>query len=201
MWKLFKEEKNNSDENKIEDEAKTFALQKFFTVFHATQIEGISEYKPEIINESTANENAERIIKDSGANIRYGGFEAFYRSSEDFIQLLLRDDFYSSESFYGTALHELTHWSGGAKRLNRQVCNHFGSDSYAFEELIAEIASIFLSTQTGIKLDDKHFQNHVAYIASWIRILKSDSNKIFKASAEAEKAANFLLKGGSLNEN
>ena len=113
----------------------------------------------------------------------------------------LRDDFYSSESFYGTALHELTHWSGGAKRLNRQVCNHFGSDSYAFEELIAEIASIFLSTQTGIKLDDKHFQNHVAYIASWIRILKSDSNKIFKASTEAEKAANFLLKGGSLNEN
>ena len=200
FWKVFNEENDDVNEGKNENETKTFAIQKFFTVFHAAQIEGIPCYKPEIINEFTANENAERVLQNSGADIRYGGNKAFYRPNEDFIQLPLREDFYNAENFYSTALHELAHWSGGTKRLNRKINNHFGSDNYAFEELIAEIASIFLSIETGIQLDNEHFQNHATYISSWIKILKSDNNKIFKASAEAEKAVKFILKRGCDNE-
>ena len=68
-----------------------------------------------------------------------------------------------------------------------------GSESYAIEELIAEITSMFLTVETGIKQTQEHFSNHVAYIDSWISLLKSDPNAIFKATQEAKKAVDFIM--------
>src|SRR3546814_14482977 len=47
-------------------------------------------------------------------------------------------------------LHELTHATGHAKRLNRDLTNSFGSKDYAREELIAEMGSAFLCAALGI---------------------------------------------------
>ena len=182
-----------------EEEDKTTEIvavwQRVYTVFHASQIDGIGEYIPPEINEIESHERAEEIISDSGADIRYGGGEAYYRPSEDYIQLPLREDFKSMESYYSTLLHELTHWTGHKSRLDRnQSCKQFSMD-YAFEELVAEMGSMFVVRSAGIIQTEGEFQNHVSYVDSWLKRMKSDNSYIFKAAAEANKAADFLLGG------
>ncbi len=45
----------------------------------------------------------------------------------------------STENYYAVLLHELTHWTGGSKRLDREQVGKGSNESkYAFEELIAE---------------------------------------------------------------
>ena len=61
------------------------------------------------------------------------------------------------------------------------------------EELVAELASTFLSAETGLPQTQKHFENHAAYIDGWVSILESNSNAIFNAASEAKKAADFIL--------
>lgn len=86
------------------------------------------------------------------------------------------------------------HWSGGEKRLNRvQRCGRF-SQEYAFEELIAELGSLFIASSAGIPQSEMEFQNHASYIESWLKSLRNDNMYIFRAAAEASKAAEFLLK-------
>ena len=100
-----------------------------------------------------------------------------------------------TESYYSTLLHELSHWTGHNSRLDRFFSWSFdiNSEAYAREELVAEIASMFLTVETGIKQTQKHFENHMAYLNSWISLLKSDLNAIFKATQEAKKAVDFIM--------
>ncbi len=141
-----------------------------------------------------AHEKAEKIIADSGAKIVFGGGEAFYSPSDDYIQMLPKTDFKSAEGYYSTILHELSHWTGGEKRLDRvQRCGRFSKD-YAFEELVAEMGSLFVATSAGIPQSETEFQNHASYIESWLSKLRNDNMYIFKAAAEANKVAGYLLK-------
>ena len=93
----------------------------------------------------------------------------------------------------------MAHWSGAQCRLNRpkgtRILGDACDDKYSREELVAEITSMFLSAETGIVMTEEHFKNHAAYIASWIRLLQNDINAIFKAAADASKAADFILSG------
>ena len=52
---------------------------------------------------------------------------------------------------------------------------------------------MFLTVETGMKQTQEHFTNHVAYIDSWISLLKSDPNAIFKATQDAKKAVDFIM--------
>lgn len=189
LWKQVVEEKE------LEPNEVTAVWQKVFTVFHASQIEGIGEYIPPKINAIASHEKAEKIIKNSGADIRYGGGSAFYRPSEDFIQMPPKEDFKSTESYYSTLLHELTHWTGHESRLNRNQKGSKYDTDYAFEELVAEMGSMFIVSSAGIIQTKGEFQNHVSYVNSWLKSLKRDSNYICRAAAEANKAADFLLGG------
>ena len=173
---------------------KDIFMEKLFTVFHASQIEGIPPYIPTVISEIEANEKAEKILSASGAEIRHGGCRAFYRYSEDFIQLPPKETFTSDEGYYSTALHELSHWTGHESRLNRDMSGIKGSPAYAREELVAELGAMFLSAETDIQQTQEHFDNHAAYVDSWISLLKGDPNVLFKAAADANKATEFLLR-------
>ena len=172
----------------------TSVLQRTFTVFHASQIEGIPDYVPPKVNIIEAHEKAERIIDASGAKVNFGGNEAFYSPSGDYIQMPPKADFRTAEGYYSTFFHEACHWTGGEKRLNRlQRCGRFSKD-YAFEELIAEMGSLFVATSAGIPQSETEFQNHASYIDSWLGNLRNDNMYIFKAAAEASKAAGYLLR-------
>ena len=172
----------------------TSVLQRTFTVFHASQIEGLPAYNPPEINIIEAHEKAEKIIADSGVRIFFGGGEAFYKPAEDYIQMPPREDFKSQEGYYSTVLHELTHATAHPSRLNReQRCGKFSAE-YAFEELIAELGSLFIASSARIPQSDLEFQNHASYIESWLKNLRNDNMYIFRAAAEASKAAGFLMK-------
>src|SRR5207245_5596649 len=169
-------------------------IHRVYTVFNAKQIQGIPEWTPNEQSVFEMVEAAEQILKNSGATIHHDQADlAFYNRSSDSIHLPLKHAFRDAAGYYGTALHELAHWTGHPSRLDRATLNEtyrFGDVSYAKEELRAELASVFLAAERGIPHDPRH---HAAYVGSWIKTLKEDKNEIFRAAHDASRAADFLL--------
>jgi len=168
---------------------------KGYTVFNVEQIEGLPEHfyaKPlNPLPLSERIEHADRFVTATGADIHHGGNRAYYAPARDMIQLPPFEAFKDKESYYATALHELTHWTSHEKRLARDFGRHrFGDHAYAFEELVAELGSAFLSADLGITPDIR--DDHAAYLAHWLTILHSDKRAIFSAAAHAQRAADFL---------
>ena len=90
-------------------------------------------------------------------------------------------------------LHECGHATGHKDRLNRDGVakfDKFGSEQYAFEELIAELTSAFTCAHVHVRND---ISQNAAYIDSWIKALKADKKAIFRASSQAREATQFLL--------
>jgi antirestriction protein ArdC len=58
------------------------------------------------------------------------------------------------------------------------------------EELVAELGSAFLSAD--LDLTPAVFDDHAAYIGSWIKALKNDKRAIFTAASYAQRAVDFL---------
>ena len=96
----------------------------------------------------------------------------------------------STESVYATLLHELTHWTGAAHRLDRKFGERFKTQAYAFEELVAELGAAFLCGDLGVANEPR--PDHAAYLAFWLRILKEDRRAIFTAAKLASTAADYL---------
>lgn len=109
--------------------------------------------------------------------------------SLDEIRLPERYFFADAANFYATGLHELVHWSGGKKRLNREMKGKFGCADYAEEELVAELGSAFLMADLGIAGEVQH----ESYIASWLKAVKNDKRYVFKAASAASKAHRYLM--------
>lgn len=189
-------ENENSDNN---SKKKNGLLRLFYEVYHASQINGIPELqdKAKIKRSSNLNANNEfirNIIYNSGAVIGTD-VEAYYRPKDDIIMMPSRKAFFDMEGYYATLLHEIVHWSGHESRLNRFVSWIFdrSDKEYAREELVAELASMFILSEAGLRPTEEHFNNHASYIDSWISLLKSDPNEIFEAAQKAQQAADFIL--------
>ena len=171
---------------------KVIPLLRAFTVFNAAQVEGLPSdltvvpTPPEGWSPVAA---AEELLTRSGAVLRHGGEQAFYRPSDDIIQLPLPAVFLQASRYYNTALHELTHWTSHPDRCNRVLSSRTHLEAYAFEELVAEMGSAFLSSHCGLPSE----LQHASYIASWLRALRNDKRLIFNAASLAQKAADYLL--------
>ena len=164
-----------------------------YALFHASQIKGIPAFAVRERGTVIDNRMIDKIIFNSSARVYEGGFEACYMPSDDVIRMPNKNYFSSTEGYYSTLLHELVHWTGHSSRLDRITLSSNNSEAYAREELVAEIASIFLTAELGITQTQEHFEQHAAYVNYWIRLLESDPNAIFAAAKEARKAANYIL--------
>lgn len=185
----------NSERNgSAAEEDRPRFIHKVYTVFNAQQIEGIPALSQKDRQQFEPAEAGERILQASGANIRHDQSNAcFYNRSTDSIHLTPKESFHDAPGYYGTALHELAHWSGHPSRLDRSTMGElyrFGDPEYAREELRAELTSLFISAQTGIPHDTA---NHAAYVGSWIQALQKDKSEIFRAAHDATAAADFIL--------
>ena len=100
--------------------------------FNAEQVDGWSPPKPVVRSSADVLLHAEEFVDRTGAVIHHGGDNACYRSVTDIIEMPARDAFTgtatsdATESYYAVLFHELTHWSGHASRLDRQLRNRFG---------------------------------------------------------------------------
>lgn len=188
--------KNEPDQpgGELADEPERRFIHRIYTVFNARQIEGIPRYAPKQRTEFEAAEAGERILSSSGANISHDQADrCFYNRASDSIHLTPKETFKDAPGYYGTALHELSHWTGHPSRLNRSTLNEsyrFGDPTYAREELRAELASLFIAAETGIPHDPA---SHAAYVGSWVEALRKDKNEIFRAAHDASAAADFVL--------
>ena len=131
------------------------------------------------------------IVANSGAVIRTGGDQAFYSPVTDHIQMPPMAAFHSAAGWNNTIVHELSHWSGAETRLNRDIRNRFGSNDYAREELRAEMSSAMVGAE--LNLPNQDLPNTASYVAYWIERLHSDRKEIFRAAAEAQRIADYLL--------
>ena len=96
-----------------------------------------------------------------------------------------------AESYYATLAHETTHWTRHPSRLDRDFGRkRFGDEGYAMEEFVAELGAAFLSADLDLTPEVR--DDHAAYIASWIKVLKNDKRAIFTAASHAQRAADFL---------
>lgn len=170
-------------------ETEHIPMLKTFTVFNVQQIDNLAaEYAALPAASFDPIEKAEALTARSGAKITEKGIQAFYRPSTDEIYLPERFRFNNAADFYATQLHELIHWTGAKSRLNREKGGKYGSDKYAFEELIAELGCAFLMADLGITGDVQH----ESYISSWLKALNDDKRFIFKAASAASKAHRYL---------
>ena len=180
------------DDAEAKDGTRIIPMLKSYSVFHATQIDGIPPYIVPSIEETPWQrpEAADLIIRNSGAALRIGGGRAFYSPATDHIQLPPEEAFQGPHEWAAVAMHELGHWTGHPTRLDRDLSGKFGSGAYAQEELRAELASAFIGATLGIPAD---IPQHASYIASWVKKLKEDKREIFRAAADAQKIADFAL--------
>lgn len=173
-------------------EAKAVPFLKRFTVFNVAQCEGLREglaSDPAPLPEREIVPLAEEVIAASGVDFRIGGDKAFYVPSLDYVQVPPQPAFFQQVNYYRTCLHELTHATGHANRLGRNLANAFGSKDYAREELVAEMGSAFLCASLGISPTVRHAD----YIGAWLEALREDNRAIFRAASAASKAADWLL--------
>jgi antirestriction protein ArdC len=183
-----------------EEEEETFWILKKFVVFNADQVNGANAERYQAVEPSATGtpdfEPAEELIFKSGAEICFGGGQAFYRPPTpyeswpnhhdgDFIQVPHKTCF-EGGAYYATVLHELAHWSEVRVGWDR------AKSTYAMGELVAEIASCYLAAELGVP-NDEPLDNHAAYLKSWLEAMHNDSNYIFKASRQASKVSDFLL--------
>lgn len=166
-------------------------IMRFAHVFNAEQIEGMPPLElTDKAFEWEPVEKAENILAASGANINHDqSNRAFYRYGTDSIHLPPRENFEDPGLYYGTALHELGHWTRHSSRLDREN-GPFGSEMYAREELRAEIASWMLGQDIGIPHDPEH---HASYVNSWVKALEDDPYEIVRACRDAEQIKEYIL--------
>ncbi len=173
-----------------------YAVMKYSSVFNAEQCHHFPERKEIAMSEEErANQNVkiETIIANSAAPVLYdGGSRAYYSPGTDKIHLPEIKAFDTMQDYYATALHEIAHSTGHESRLNRDLAGGFGSESYAKEELRAELACVFMQMEQGIQLNGKHITNHASYLNSWLQAAKNDTSVFFKAAADAQKIADYV---------
>lgn len=190
FWKWIEIEEPSSDLGN-----KRVPFLRYYTVFNLEQTEGIEIPKPQTRDFHPITK-AEKLIHNmpNAPTIEQSEPRAYYRPSDDVVNMPKANLFQSDEEYYSTLFHELTHSTGHKSRLDRDEIskvNLFGSHDYSKEELVAEIGSAFLCGHCGI--EPSVIENQAAYIQNWLKKLHSNKKWLVYAAAKAQKAADFIL--------
>ncbi len=210
FWAVWDSEKKKtlsiSEYQKLPKAEQADERYRFFSkaayVFNASQVEGLEPIsKANTQNGFEDNRLAEAVFDCLTTNIdikiRYGGDSAFYSPTGDYIQLPPKENFVSQQDFYATMGHEIAHSTGAEKRLARPLDSYYANaESYAMEELRAEIASTYFCAELGIPISEKAMENHQAYVSSWLDAIREDHNALFAALKDADQICDYMMEKG-----
>jgi len=192
---LIKEEGEGVEKQDIK-----IPMLKVYNVFNADQVDGYllkSHPIQDKVDDVKSLKSVDLFCKQTGATIKHQGCQAYYDPLQDYISIPETVHFQNTpladatENYYSTLLHELTHWTGAKQRLDRKNdTEKTAKENYAFEELVAELGAAFLCAQHQITQTQP--EHHAIYIKSWLKTLKNNKAYIFKASAQAAKAMDYL---------
>lgn len=187
-------------EKEQDGEIKKIPFIKTSVVFNRCQLASYApptvEEHPETVSLVERIEKVDAFLSNTQAVIEHRDYRAAYVPSKDIILMPHPEAFRDTETctategYYSTLLHEMTHWTGNKKRLNRKGGKKFGDHQYAAEELIAELGAAFMCAEFDIGIADKG--DHANYIASWLKVLKDNKEWIISAASEASKAVDYL---------
>ena len=135
-------------------------------------------------------DGAEAVLGNWQVPVTWAGAKAFYSPSVDRINLPARKDFLNPSGLYATWAHEAVHSTGHKSRLDRDLSGGFGTESYAEEELVAELGAFLLCSRMNIS---SKTENHASYLNSWIRVLKEKPKFLKTALSSATRAANLIF--------
>lgn len=178
---------------------------KYYNVFRADDCTGL-KFPSDKIDSKKVNpiEQAQQLIDGykNPPTYTFIGDRAYYQPSTDTLNMPKITAFNKEASYYCTYFHELTHSTGAKKRLDRDFSGKFGSKNYAYEELIAELGAVFMCSEAGILFQTK--ENSAKYLKNWNTVLvtelENDNRFFLKASAQSQKAVNYILNRNSDTE-
>jgi len=199
-WKIEKRERADIDTQEIEEDRRTRFLLRYYRIWNLEQCDlpqkVLSKLPMTEVHEHFPIEATEQIVSAMPLRpeIVRAGSKAFYNLANDRITLPPSRLFVSPEEEACTTLHEISHASGHPKRLNRPSITEaapFGSPTYSFEEIVAEMSAAYLCAEAGIS--PAVIQNEAAYIQGWLAQLRSDRHMVVRAAAHAQRAADYIL--------
>lgn len=214
FWKIVPNKRY--DKNDPDSGSKTIPLLRYYRVFNYEQCENLKAPKdvripdePEDLSELYPHLPKTFLNQDSrgfspimeavkivqgykdAPSFKHNGGRAYYDFVNDHIEVPEPDLFNSPAEYYSTRFHEMIHSTGHKDRLSRKFGASFGDEKYSKEELVAEMGAAMLCGVAGI--EPTIIDNSVAYIKNWVSKLKEDKKLIISASAQAQKASDFIL--------
>lgn len=187
-WKQYKDALRDG-----RTEAEFKLSSRYYAVFNAQNVEGMPPLEVKQVQPVPIDQLVQTLSQNMGVPVYTdGGDRAYYSPGKDEIHLPKPESFFSEYAFNSTALHELAHSTGHASRLNRDLSGGFGSQAYAYEELVAEMCSAFMSADLAATATPEHIENHKAYVQSWIKAIREKPETLVKAIKDAQEAAVYM---------
>lgn len=193
FWKMqIKEVEKENEEGEVEIVKEAYPILRYYMVFNLDQCEIPEDKIPKVNKDLKKIKPCEDILKNmpNPPSLKNGAEMPGYNLLSDKVLMPSLDKFKSSEAYYGSLYHELTHSTGHESRCKRDM-NNWDSEVYGKEELIAEMGSSFLCQITGIL--DSELDDSVAYIQGWLDTIHKDKKVLVHASSKAHKAVDYIL--------
>lgn len=169
--------------------------------YNIHEVDGIEAKVPEA-PETLGWESAkvlDHLLDVTQARIIHGDSPS-YTPSADTIMMPPPASYKDEGGYNKTLMHELSHWTGADKRINRNLSGTFGTTEYAREELVAEISAMLTCQKTGLAFDPN---NGEGYIKNWWGIakemLQNNPNEIMKIAKDAYAARDYIVEGKELD--
>lgn len=213
--KRISEEEYDNLPASLQKECKKRPVLKYYNVFNVDQTD-IADVQPEKLGKLIAEHFAEPAVPSADGMYANRALDsmvekqnwvcpivckrqdrAFYSPLADSITLpekaqfnIGADAWAAGQEYYSTMLHEMAHSTGSEKRLNRLENSSFGSESYAKEELVAELTAALVGHSLGFNTSVR--DNNAAYLGSWLKTMKKEPKFLVSVLSDVSKAAAMI---------